>query len=150
MKYLFFTILTLSILGCQDVKKPERPENLISQETMVLILADAYISNAARSINNRLIRKTGVMLDSLLYEKYNIDSLQFVNSNAFYTSDLNTYSKIIQKVEVRLLIIQKKTDSLFEVYKKEKPGDTIKDSIQIKPNLLIDPVESIPYRDSIK
>jgi len=150
MKYLFFTILTLSFLGCQDVKKPERPENLISQETMVLILADAYISNAARSINNRLIRKTGVMLDSLLYEKYNIDSLQFVNSNAFYTSDLNTYSKIIQKVEVRLLIIQKKTDSLFKVYKKEKPGDTIKDSIQIKPNLLIDPVESTPYQDSIK
>lgn len=142
--------MTLSILGCQDVKKPERPENLISQETMVLILADAYISNAARSINNRLIRKTGVMLDSLLYEKYNIDSLQFVNSNAFYTSDLNTYSKIIQKVEVRLLIIQKKTDSLFEVYKKEKPGDTIKDSIQIKPNLLIDPVESKTYQDSIK
>lgn len=150
MKYLFFTILTLSFLGCQDVKKPEKPENLISQETMVLILADAYISNAARSINNRLIRKTGVMLDSLLYEKYNIDSLQFVNSNAFYTSDLNTYSKIIQKVEVRLLIIQKKTDSLFEVYKKEKPGDTIKDSIQIKSNLLIDPVESKTYQDSIK
>lgn len=124
MKYFSFVILILLILGCQDVKKPEKPQNLIPKESMVNILTDAYISNAARSINNKRLKEYQVSLDSIIYKKYGIDSLQFIESNAYYSSNLKTYTKILVSVEERLEILQKEKDSIYEIVKKEK-GDTI-------------------------
>jgi len=141
MKYIFYVLVAIIIFGCQNVNKPIKPENLISKEEMVSILTDAYISNAARSFNYNLIKKIGIRLDSLLYEKYNIDSLQFAESNTFYSSDLKTYANIISKVEKRLLVLQNEKDSVYDVIKKEK-GDTINFRNKGETKLLVDPVES--------
>ena len=48
-------VLILSILGCQNVERPEKPKNLISKEKMVDVLTEAYLANAARSVNNQAI-----------------------------------------------------------------------------------------------
>ncbi len=149
LRNLLFIFIALISLGCQDVKKPNQPENLISKDIMVAILTDAYISNASRSVNNFLIKKTKLKLDSMIYKKYNIDSIQFAESNAFYTSDLNTYSEIFTKVEERLVIIQNRTDSVYETLNKKKSGDKNIDSIQ-SISKLIDPIETSPNQDSIK
>ena len=127
--------------SCQDVKKPVKPQNLISQETMVSILTEVYISNAARSVNLKLIKEYHIKLDSVVYEKYEIDSLQFAESNAFYSSDLKIYTKIITSVEERLNILKIEKDSVYEAIKKEK-GDTIKSKEKEDPKLLVDPVEN--------
>ncbi len=111
--------LVLFLSSCQDVKKPERPENLISKEKMVDILTDVYITNAARNINNKLIKKTGVKLDSLVYSKFEIDSLQFVESNAFYCSDLETYRSLLSQVQDRMLEMQTEKDSIYAIAKKK-------------------------------
>ncbi|RZP15290.1 MAG: DUF4296 domain-containing protein, partial [Flavobacteriales bacterium] len=83
---IFFMIYFIS---CQDVQKPEIPTNLISQEDMVGILTDVYVSNAARNINNKLLRNKNIKLDSVIFIKYKVDSLQFALSNDYYSSNLD-------------------------------------------------------------
>jgi anion-transporting ArsA/GET3 family ATPase len=143
MKYLSIIILTLLFLGCQDIKKTEKPQNLIAKDMMVDILTDVYISNAARSVNIKRLKEYNISLDSIIYDKYHIDSLQFVESNAYYSSNLKSYTKIITSVEERLTVLQIEKDSIYEIIKKEKEKeDSIKAKKKEEPKLLIDPVES--------
>ena len=150
MKYLSILIFAILFLGCQDIKEVEKPEHLISQEVMVTILTDVYIGNASRSVNNKLLKEYNISLDSMIYNKYHIDSLQFVESNAYYSSNVETYNDIITKVQEGLIILQKEKDSVFEKIKKEKEDSTKakkkEDSTKIKiketPKLLANPIES--------
>lgn len=135
--------ITLVISNCQDVKKHEIPANLISKEMMVEILTDCYINNAARSINLVKLKDSKIKLDSMIYRKYHIDSTQFAESNAYYSLEFKVYTDILSKVEVRLLEIQKRTDSIVKNEKKN-------DSILTDQNLLIDSVESSSIQDSIE
>ncbi|HIB46917.1 MAG TPA: DUF4296 domain-containing protein [Flavobacteriaceae bacterium] len=107
MKYFCSIAVILILFSCQHVERPEKPENLISQETMVSLLTEVYLGNAARSIDNKHIREQGIKLDSFLFAKYNVDSLQFAKSNAYYTADLDTYNDIISKVQQRLQVLKK-------------------------------------------
>lgn len=98
MKKIGFVIWGMLLLGCQDIQRPEKPENLIPEETMVSLLSEIYLGNAARSINNKHIRERGIKLDSFLFAKYKVDSLQFVKSNEYYAANVDTYNSIIGKV----------------------------------------------------
>ena len=122
MRYFSKIIVLLLILaGCQNVKYPEKPENLLSKEKIVQMLADAYIGNASRSksVNNRVLRTNGVQLDSILYKKHQVDSLTFAESNAYYASNLVTYTEIITEVEKLLLKKKASVDSILEFNKKK-------------------------------
>lgn len=121
LKKVTFTLSFILVLlfSCQNVKKPEKPENLIPKEKMVNILSDLYISNAARNVNNKRIIKAGIQLDSLIYTKFEIDSLQFVESNAFYSSNLKVYGEMLTQVQEKLKFLQKEKDSLYKIAKRE-------------------------------
>tara|TARA_R110000787_G_scaffold137132_2_gene249859 strand:- start:2407 stop:2919 length:513 start_codon:yes stop_codon:yes gene_type:complete len=125
LKSFLALILIVSYTSCQDVKKPEMPTDLISQDIMVDILTDVYISNASRNVNNKLIKKRNLQLDSIIYNKYQVDSLQFVVSNAYYSSDLKTYGNLLTQVQDRLVLLQKEKDSIYKIVFKL---DSIKDS----------------------
>ena len=103
------------LLGCQEVTRPERPENLIDDQTMVSLLVDAYLGNAARSNNNRVLREEGIQIDSVLYAKYGIDSLQMASRTAYYAAEINSYLLILDQVEDRLSLLKKELDSLARV-----------------------------------
>ena len=137
---IFFIILTLGLFGCQDVKQPEKPKNLIAKDKMVDILLETYLANAARSIDNKSIISKGIKMDSLVYKKFGIDSLQFVKSNSYYAADINTYIKIVQEVEARLTGMQQKMDSIRadnkrkdsigkQKFKDKKNAEPVKDSL---------------------
>jgi len=123
MRYLFLLVILL-FSACQDIKKPEKPENLISREKMVDIYVDAYLSNAARSIDNRVILDKGVKLDSFIYTKHKIDSAQFAKSNAYYTIDLSKYAEIFTEVEQRLVAMEKGDGEDNEAEETEEGIDT--------------------------
>jgi hypothetical protein len=141
MKFTLYIVTILLLIGCQDVKRPEKPDDLIPREKMVDIFTDAYIMNAARSINLKVINEYGVALDSTFYTKYNIDSLQFVRSNAYYTANLNEYLSLVEEVEQRLLLLETKKDSvdLFKI--KQAEAALKKGSINAQSGL-VDPVET--------
>jgi len=142
MKYSVIILLLFFIFsGCQNVDQPEKPKDLIPKDKMVDILIETYLSNAARSVDNRSITTNGIKMDSMIYKNFGIDSLQFARSNTFYAADINAYMDIFKQVESRLDVMQKKMDSLWE-----RDRD-IRDSIN--KNLKEDPINIEPAKDSL-
>jgi hypothetical protein len=119
MKRIICAFGLLCVIGCQNIRQPERPDNLITEEKMIDIFYDAYMANAAKSINNKKLRQFGIRLDSVIYEKHDIDSIQFARSNEYYSLDLDNYSSIFAKVEARLLDDQKEYDSIKEALRSD-------------------------------
>lgn len=147
-RILFYGVLAISVIvivACQNVKELERPANLISKEMMVDILTDCYINNAARSISYVKLKDSKIKLDSMIYVKYQIDSVQFTQSNEYYSLQFNTYVDILTQVEKRLEKIKVRTDSIVKIKKK-------KDTITTEPefNGLIESVDSETVQDSIE
>jgi len=114
MKVLSYLSILLFLISCQEVNRPIKPDNLISKDKMVLILSESYTGNAARSINNRIMRNDIIELDSLIFKKFGIDSLQFAQSNAYYASQLNDYIEILKKVEERLVNQKAEIDTIIK------------------------------------
>ncbi|HLV93436.1 MAG TPA: DUF4296 domain-containing protein [Aequorivita sp.] len=115
MKYWAVFIISLMIVACQDVQRPEKPKNLIDKDVMAEVLTEAYLANAGRSVDNKTVEIKGVKLDSFIYTKFGIDSLQFVRSNDYYAADINTYVDIFQKVEENLKAIENRLDSIRDL-----------------------------------
>ena len=107
-------------MGCQDVKRPEKPKDLIPKEKMVEVLTEAYLSNSAQSVRNQSIFKEEVNLDSLFYAKFDIDSLQFVKSNNYYAFNSSLYIDILEKVEANLERIEDRLDSIRNTRKNQE------------------------------
>ena len=117
---IFCLIFFIScLISCQDVQKPEKPANLISQEIMVDILTDVYISNAARNVNNKLLRNRNIKLDSVIFNKYRVDSLQFLLSNNYYSSNLDIYRDLLIKAQEKLMVLQIEKDSIYRAVTKQ-------------------------------
>ncbi len=129
-KPILYIALILVFAACQDVVQPEKPKNLIAKDEMVEILIETYLDNAARSIDYKTISASGIKMDSLIYREFNIDSLQFAKSNAFYAADVNIYMEIIQSVEKRLTTMQKKMDSIWEIERLQMKDANNKDETE--------------------
>lgn len=110
MKKIF--ILLMLIMSCSDQNSPT---DLMSEQQMVDFLLDINIINSSRAYRNNSDLNYYNIKDTFLYKKHNIDSLQFVNSNSYYSSKPKQYLRIY-----------------FELQKKMK---FIKDSIEIELNL---------------
>jgi|SRR5690554_26 len=119
MKY-WLVIASVFIMGCQDVKRPEKPKDLIPKEKMVEVLTEAYLSNSAQSVRNQSVFKEEVNLDSLFYAKFDIDSLQFVKSNNYYAFNSSLYIDILEKVEANLERIEDRLDSIRNTRKNQE------------------------------
>ncbi|QYA24439.1 DUF4296 domain-containing protein [Gramella sp. MT6] len=110
--YLF---LFLTLVSCQDLKKTEKPDDLIPEDKMVDVLTELALVNAARNYSKPKLESTGINPDEYIYEKFNIDSLQFERSNDYYTEKYDQYERIYDSVKVRLQIIKTRLDSLREI-----------------------------------
>ena len=74
------------------------PDNLIAEEKMVDILYDMSLISVSKGINKRILENNGMKPTKYILEKYKIDSLQFVESNRYYSSDLEKYLNIYEIV----------------------------------------------------
>ena len=69
---------------------------------MAAILYDMILINSAKGINKQLLEKNIKNPEKYIYKIYNIDSLQFVESNAYYTYKSDSYKAIYEKIEKKL------------------------------------------------
>lgn len=125
-KVIYLILLVCSFVSCNNntTPKPERPNNLISESKMVDILYDMSLLNAAKGSNKRVIEENGLMPKDYIYQKFDIDSVQFAESNNYYSYNLDVYESIYNKVQVRLKASQKKYQKLIEIEKKRKDSIT--------------------------
>ncbi len=140
MKYLVIGLVFIAV-SCQTVQERQAPENLIPKETMTHILTDLYISNAARSINNKVIKEYQIQLDSVIYTKYQIDSLQFAESNAYYSANIKEYTQLMKVLEERLLVLKTEKDSVYLKEKEEKEAEKAK-KVKEEKGILAEPAQS--------
>jgi|TARA_B100000959_G_scaffold22884_1_gene22085 hypothetical protein len=119
MKKIFLVIVVL--FGCnKNVQKIPIPDNLISEEKMVEVIYEMTLISVSKGVNRRILENSGVIPEKYIFEKYNIDSLQFALSNEFYSNDLNMYLDIYNRVKVKLQENKQITIDSIENYKKNR------------------------------
>ena len=108
-------------------KLMDKSENLISEEKMIEILNDLALVNAAKTANVAILRKHDINPTNYIFEKYNIDSLQFVESDRYYASIPEEHEAIYVAVEAKLkaekdrfVAAKKLKDSLAVIERKVK------------------------------
>lgn len=117
-----FSLLLAVVFSCgkSNIEKPEIPENLISESKMVEILYDMSLLSAAKGVNKKLLENKGVHPKEFVYNKYEIDSVQFAESNAYYSFDIRVYQSIYAKVKERLETDKKDFNTIIEQEKKSR------------------------------
>ena len=108
---MYFMVLT-TLFACSE-EVIEKPENLIPKDQMVEILYDLAIINSAKKSNPSYLTERGIEAMPFIYRRYDIDSLQFVQSDIYYASRPSEYEEIYSILEARL----EKEKSEYDKYK---------------------------------
>jgi len=119
MKTSFLVVFAVVFMACEN-KAMKKPSNLISEDQMAAILYDMILINSAKGINKQLLEKNIKNPEKYIYKIYNIDSLQFVESNAYYTYKSDSYKAIYEKIEKKLEAQKKVYEALAAEEKRVK------------------------------
>ena len=96
------------------------PNNLIPEDKMIDILYDMSLISVSKGINKRILENNGMKPKKYILKKYNIDSLQFVVSNEYYSKDLEIYLSIYEEVLNKLQLNRELIIDSIENYKKDR------------------------------
>lgn len=116
MKKLLFYITTVILTACSNNIEVQKPKKLIEEETMENILYDLALLQALKGYSPKELVKNEVDPKTYIYQKYKIDSLQFVENNRYYSADVQNYMSMFSKVIERL---DKEKKAMKEIVKKE-------------------------------
>lgn len=110
----FYTVILCIFLGaCTSNTIIKKPKNLIPKDQMVDLLTDMYLANAGDNIKN-IDLKRNINYFPIIFEKYQIDTTRFKESNYYYTSRIDDYDEILAKIDTRLKALKKQ----FEIENK--------------------------------
>lgn len=113
MKKILVTFcLIATLLSCQNTVI-EKPEKQIDEDVMVDILYDLSLLESIKSQNVSDSDNT-INISQYIYKKYKIDSIQFLQNNKYYASDVKNYKKMFEKVKDRLQNESNKLDTLMK------------------------------------
>ncbi len=134
-RYITIVIIALIVFSCNNIDKPKKPDNLITKDRMVDIITDISLMTAAKGLNKGLLEENAINPQNYIYNKYNIDSIQFAESNNYYAYDVKEYEEIYLTVKERLEEQKEEYTALQEKKKKErdsirKAKKTARDSIK--------------------
>jgi CRISPR/Cas system-associated protein Cas5 (RAMP superfamily) len=159
-RLIIFAGIVFTVASCTKLKGPDKPKNLISKGKMIDILIDAKLITSASSANKIIMRDSSLNINTYIYEKHNVDSLQFALSNSYYAFHIEEYEDIytrltdsLEKLKSKLKEIEaeewkaqtkREADSLEEVLKKKellKPEN--KDAAKIEDVFLEESIEEL-------
>ncbi len=101
-------------MACTSNTIIKKPENLIPKEQMVDLLTDIFIADGGDNIKNINMQRN-INYFPLVFEKYQIDTTRFRESNYYYTSRIDDYDEILEKVDKRLKALKEQYDSQFKL-----------------------------------
>lgn len=96
-KILAVILLSTLFLSCTSNTIYEKPDDLISKDSMVILLRDMYIAVAAKNVKNKNLQRK-ISYAPFVFEKYGIDSARFQRSNFYYTSKIDLYEPMLNEV----------------------------------------------------
>ena len=127
MKKIAVLWSAILVISCGNIKA-KKPANLISEDRMVEVLYDVIIINTAKGVNKQLLQNNINNPLNYIYRSHGIDSLQFAESNAYYTINTDKYKSIYDKVEMKLKAEKSQYEAIVGERKRVK--DSIKKSKQ--------------------
>lgn len=105
-KFFHIALLGLFLINCTSNTIIKKPDNLMSKDEMANILTDMFLASGGENIKNlQLQRKVNYF--PLVYEKHQIDSTRFKESNFYYVSRIDDYQEILDKVDKKLKELRK-------------------------------------------
>jgi hypothetical protein len=78
----------------------------MTEQQMVDFLFDVNIINSSRSFRNISDLNYYNIKDTLLYKIHNIDSLQFAESNFYYSTNPKLYLKIYSSLQKKMISVR--------------------------------------------
>lgn len=102
MKKLITILFLILFYSCNTKNEIKKPKKLIDKEVMEKILYDLAILQGIKSSKPDIFAKNKVNPKTYIYQKYNIDSLQLVENNQYYASDIENYQEIFNNVVERI------------------------------------------------
>jgi hypothetical protein len=102
MKNVGVLLFCFALFGSCQNAPIEKPDNLIDQDKMVDIMFDINVLEAMKSQTTLVLETNKINPNTYIYKKYNIDSLQFANSDKYYASDVKKYKEIFDAVNKRI------------------------------------------------
>lgn len=95
---------------------------------MALLIYDLYVINAAKGVNRKALEKEGFVPEKYILDKYNVDSIQFSESNTYYAFESEIYNEIVEKVKSRLEKDKEKYNELLneETARAKQKRDSLK------------------------
>lgn len=122
----------------------EKPEDLIPREKMVDVLVELSLLQGARSSNITMFRQLGLDSGNYVWKRFNIDSLQFVESSNYYSENYDEYLDIYLEVQEKLAAMKVEYDSVREI--KELKLDSLR---AMDPEDSLERAREERFRDSI-
>ena len=105
-KNIYIVILSLFLYSCTSNTIIKKPDDIIPKEQMVDLLTDMFIAKGGDNIKNINLQRN-VNYFPFVFEKHQIDTVRFKESNYYYTSRIDDYDDILGKVDVRLKALKK-------------------------------------------
>ncbi|WP_297705599.1 DUF4296 domain-containing protein [uncultured Eudoraea sp.] len=124
MRKIFLIIQFIVFISCGE-EVIEKPVNLISKEKMIDVLYDMAIINSAKATKPQELENRNFVPMQFIYDKYDIDSIQFISSDLYYASLPLEYEDIYRKIENRIKIEKE----YFEKVKEEKMNSLNQDKV---------------------
>ena len=103
MKIIYYILLLVLIVSsCQNLEKTSKPDTLIARDKMIQILTDIAFVKSAKSSYKKVFDKEKIDPKAYILKKHNIDSAVFAENNRWYTSQMDRYEDIFNKVKNNL------------------------------------------------
>ncbi len=123
---LFCVLFT--VISCYKYNAPEKPERLISKDEMVNILVDLKLMSSVSGKDKKVLDSANIKTQAYIFNKYNIDSTQFANNNAYYAYNIEDYQDIYSKLKDSLNKLKVLYDGILKEEKRVEKHK--KDSIK--------------------
>lgn len=102
-KIAILLISFIFLLGSCTVKNEiQKPEKFIEKEMMEKILYDLALLQALKGYSPQELKKNSINPKSYIYQKYKIDSIQFIENNKYYSYDIEEYKLMYDHILNRL------------------------------------------------
>lgn len=144
MRPFLLLLFIFSLFSCQDVKHTEKPENLIPKDKMADVLVELSLLQGAKTANRSMFLQLGIDHGEYVWERFDVDSLQFVESSNYYAENFDEYQEIYLEVQRRLEVMKVRYDSVREI--KELERDSIR---ALNPKDSMERAKEERFRDSI-
>lgn len=113
-KFFIIVILSVFLGACTSNTIIKKPKNLIPKEQMVDLLTDIFLANGGDNIKNINLERN-VNYFPLVFEKHQIDTIRFKESNYYYTSRIDDYDEILGNVDKRLKALKNQYDDEIKI-----------------------------------